>query len=316
VIAKLSERLVSPTLLADPVHAFRGKVVAGLGVVLAMSGIPAGFVSMAMTGPDDPRVQISFLAAAGQLLVVAIIRRASDHRPAAVLQLLVVFASQLAFVSLDGGMESPALMWALALPVLGAMTLGRHAGWLAGGLAALEVLLVVLADRAGMPLGDPPSGAEGAFVTASSMLLLILVLGFASTLFESARRAAIAGSRVALDQLRTTHDDLVQAHELTVEASRARRDFLARVSHELRTPVHGILGTTQILLDLQSEPAQREIAGNALNSARGLLELLNDLLDVAAWRQVSCGSRTRSSTPAIPSKTPRVSSRVPRARRG
>ena len=97
---------------------------------------------------------------------------------------------------------------------------------------------------------------------------------------ETARRKALDATQDALDQLRVAHDGLLQAHELTLEATRARRDFLARVSHEVRTPVQGLLGTSQLLLDQQDTDAGRELASNARDSARGLLGLLNDLLDV------------------------------------
>jgi CheY-like chemotaxis protein len=56
------------------------------------------------------------------------------------------------------------------------------------------------------------------------------------------------------------------------------------MSHELRTPLNGVIGFTQVLHDGMVGPvsdAQRELTGDVLNSARHLLKLINDILDLA-----------------------------------
>jgi PAS domain S-box-containing protein len=68
------------------------------------------------------------------------------------------------------------------------------------------------------------------------------------------------------------------------EANRMKSEFLASMSHELRTPLNGIIGFTEFLVDGKPgplNPKQREYLNDVLNSARHLLQLINDVLDLA-----------------------------------
>ena len=71
------------------------------------------------------------------------------------------------------------------------------------------------------------------------------------------------------------------------EANQIKDDFLANVSHELRTPLHSIIGFAEVLQDTLKrrtgpvdEKRKRYIA-NIIASSRRLLDLINDLLDLA-----------------------------------
>jgi PAS domain S-box-containing protein len=68
------------------------------------------------------------------------------------------------------------------------------------------------------------------------------------------------------------------------EANRMKSEFLANMSHELRTPLNGIIGFTEFLIDEKPgplAPKQKEYLGDVLSSARHLLQLINDVLDLA-----------------------------------
>ena len=74
------------------------------------------------------------------------------------------------------------------------------------------------------------------------------------------------------------------AEERALAASRAKSDFLASVTHELRTPLTGIVGFAELLeshSDRLSEAERRENLGVIRESGRYLLELINELLDLA-----------------------------------
>ncbi len=67
------------------------------------------------------------------------------------------------------------------------------------------------------------------------------------------------------------------------EASQIKSEFLANTSHELRTPLNSIIGFLGLVLDgyCVNTQEEREFLANAQQSAKQLLSLINDLLDLA-----------------------------------
>ncbi len=77
-------------------------------------------------------------------------------------------------------------------------------------------------------------------------------------------------------------DQLAQANLHLYEANRLKSDFLANMSHELRTPLNSIIGFSDVLQDISSlTDKQRRYAANIQKSGRMLLEMINDILDLA-----------------------------------
>jgi signal transduction histidine kinase len=77
-------------------------------------------------------------------------------------------------------------------------------------------------------------------------------------------------------------DELAQANLKLYEMNRLKGDFLANMSHELRTPLNSIIGFSDVLqgIDILNDK-QRRYVQNIQHSGRLLLDMINDILDLA-----------------------------------
>lgn len=76
-------------------------------------------------------------------------------------------------------------------------------------------------------------------------------------------------------------DDLVRATKEAETANKLKSQFLANMSHEIRTPMNGVMGMAQLLLKTPLDDKQRRFVDMLLSSSRGLLAILNDILDLS-----------------------------------
>lgn len=77
-------------------------------------------------------------------------------------------------------------------------------------------------------------------------------------------------------------DELAQVNMRLYEMNTIKSDFLNTMSHELRTPLNSILGFSEVLGSIDSlDPQQQRYVQNIQTSGRMLLEMINDILDLA-----------------------------------
>ncbi len=83
-------------------------------------------------------------------------------------------------------------------------------------------------------------------------------------------------------ELKKINKELQKAREIADESTKTKSSFLANMSHEIRTPMNSILGFLELVLEDRSLPElQREYLTTAHMSARSLLGLINDILDIS-----------------------------------
>jgi signal transduction histidine kinase/PAS domain-containing protein len=90
----------------------------------------------------------------------------------------------------------------------------------------------------------------------------------------------LIGGAVYLSQLIR---ELDEQRAVAMEASRLKSEFLANTSHELRTPLTAILGFLRLIIDgaVEEKEKRREFLEIAYESAEKLLNIINDVLDLA-----------------------------------
>lgn len=108
------------------------------------------------------------------------------------------------------------------------------------------------------------------FTVISLVLLLLLYTLFKNNNFRKKSNAALS----------KTNEALLIAKEKAEEASVLKSQFVSTISHELRTPLYGVVGITNMLLDEHKELANSPHLSSLKFSARYLLSLVNDILQI------------------------------------
>ena len=98
---------------------------------------------------------------------------------------------------------------------------------------------------------------------------------------DSGEVLRVVGIHMDIDNYKRLQQELEAAREVAESADRAKSRFLANMSHEIRTPMNAILNLAELLLDSQLDERQHQYLRVVHTSAKSLLKLINDVLDLS-----------------------------------
>src|SRR5207237_1290138 len=94
----------------------------------------------------------------------------------------------------------------------------------------------------------------------------------------------ITAEKALEEELRRKNEELAEQYRRVQEANRLKSEFVANMSHDLRSPLNGIIGFAELMHGGKVGPVSdphKEYLGDILTSSRHLLQLINDVLDLA-----------------------------------
>ncbi|QDG51265.1 response regulator [Persicimonas caeni] len=185
-----------------------------------------------------------------------------------------------------GGINSPVLSWLIFVPLFAALFRDTSTAvrWMVVVLVSWGVYIGV--DMAGYEL-EPVLGPS-----IMAILELIELVGLGVSVFVIFLLKDHLQEWL-IHKMRERQEELQQARDKAVEASRAKSAFLANMSHELRTPLNAVIGYSEMIKEEIEFMEEDEVEGveqvtgfvpdleRIRTAGKHLLALINDILDLS-----------------------------------
>jgi signal transduction histidine kinase/CheY-like chemotaxis protein len=249
-----------------------------------------GFMVMAYLYAVDPAAGLTFWISCADIAAFWIFPLAL-RLTGRFTTLALLSVQNLAFVVLFlsnayGGGTSPFLPWLVTMPLLAFFYLGENTrlhSLVLGALCGDLGIFYIVHQLTGPYTNHVSPDALSAIGILSALCAGVYVTGMA--LYYTRIVASRSALQREIQSHRTTALKLREAKEIAEAANSAKTEFVATMSHELRTPLNAIIGFSELMrsetFGSLGHGKYRDYAEDIHNSGNHLLEIINDVLDIA-----------------------------------
>lgn len=214
--------------------------------------------------------------AASRLVLLALLRWGQLVTLVAHLVLATFLVFLLSLGVLAGGPAAPSIVVAPLIPAIATLLLSNRGGALWAALTFAATAAITFVDFTPLTASVSPWGPldwlgraspEGTHLRGAFAAFATIFGWVVAALYEHDR----------LEQVRA----IDAARSQAVAATHAKSRFLANMSHEIRTPMSGVVGIADLLAETELSAEQRRLVSVLRSSGKGMVALLNDILDMS-----------------------------------